>query len=173
MSGNRRVALGRVAGVFGIKGWVKVHSYTRPIENILDYPRWSIAARQPFEAKLLEGRIHGHGLVARITGADGAPIEDRDLAAALLDAEISVEHSQLPKAPVGSWYWAELIGLTVKTVAGEPLGRVTSVFENGAQDVLVIEDGDTERMIPFVQGPIIQSVDTAAGVIVAEWSPEW
>ncbi|MDB5988430.1 MAG: rimM [Nevskia sp.] len=173
MSGNRRVALGRVAGVFGIKGWVKVHSYTRPIENILDYSLWSIAARQPYEAKLLEGRIHGHGLVARITGADGAPIEDRDLAAALLDAEISVEQSQLPKAPAGTWYWSELIGLAVQTVAGEPLGRVTSVFENGAQDVLVIVDGDTERMIPFVQGPIIQSVDTAAGVIVAEWSPEW
>jgi 16S rRNA processing protein RimM len=153
-----RVTLGRVAGVFGIKGWVKIHSYTRPIENILDYSKWSIAARQPYEAQLLEGRIQGHGLVARLTGPDGMPIENRDLAAGLVNAEIS---------------GAELIGLAVKTPEGHSLGRVTRVFENGAQDVLVIADGDVERMIPFVQGPIIQSVDTAAGVIVAEWLPEW
>jgi 16S rRNA processing protein RimM len=168
-----RVTLGRVAGVFGIKGWVKIHSYTRPIENILDYSKWSIAARQPYEAQLLEGRIQGHGLVARLTGPDGMPIENRDLAAGLVNAEISVAQSELPKAPAGSWYWAELIGLAVKTPEGHSLGRVTRVFENGAQDVLVIADGDVERMIPFVQGPIIQSVDTAAGVIVAEWLPEW
>ena len=175
MSGERRVALGRFAGVFGIKGWVKVHSYTRPIENILDYRRWLVAARQPFEAKLLEAQIHGQGLIARITGANGLAIENRDEAAALLDAEISVEHSELPKAPVGSWYWAELIGLEVRAVSGESLGRVASIFENGAQDVLVIAEGQgqAKRMIPFVQGPIIRSVDVTAGVIVAEWSPEW
>ncbi len=173
MSGSRRVALGRVAGVFGIKGWVKLYSYTRPIENILDYPRWSIAAREPFEAKLLEGRIHGNGLVARITGANGLPIEDRDVASALVGADILVEHSELPKAPAGTYYWAELIGLAVQSEEGAALGRVVSVFSNGAQDVLVIEDGEIERMIPFVHGPIIQSVDLAGGVIVAAWSPEW
>lgn len=169
----RRVTLGRVAGVFGVQGWVKVQSFTRPIENVLQYPRWWIAARHPFEAKLLEGRIHGRGLVARITGADGAAIADRDAAAALLGAEIAVERTELPAPPAGSWYWSDLIGLAVRSAAGEPLGQVRRIVENGAQDVLVTDDGTVERMIPFVPEAIIRSVDMEGGVIVAEWSPDW
>jgi len=165
--------LGRVAGVFGVRGWVKLHSYTRPIENLLDYPRWWLVTAQPYEARLIEGKAQVSGLVAKISDASGAPIEDRDLAAALIGAEIQVERSALPKAEPGSWYWDDLVGLAVVSNAGEPLGRVVSVTENGAQDVLVLEDGGQERLIPFVVGPIIQSVDLESGRIVADWAPDY
>jgi len=165
--------LGRVAGVFGVRGWVKLHSYTRPIENLLDYPRLWLVTAQPYEARLIEGKAQVSGLVAKISDASGAPIEDRDLAAALIGAEIQVERSALPKAEPGSWYWDDLVGLAVISNAGEPLGRVVSVTENGAQDVLVLEDGGRERLIPFVVGPIIQSVDLEAGRIVADWAPDY
>jgi 16S rRNA processing protein RimM len=170
---TRKVALGRIAGVFGVRGWVKLHSYTRPIENLLDYPRWWLTAAQPYEAKLIEGRVQGNGLVARISDAAGVPIDDRDVAASLIGAEIQVERSALPKAPPGSYYWDDLVGLAVVSNAGEPLGRVTSVTSNGAQDVLVLEDGEQERLIPFVVGPIIHSVDLQAGRIVADWAPDY
>ncbi|MGH8541116.1 MAG: ribosome maturation factor RimM [Stenotrophobium sp.] len=168
-----RVTLGRVAGVYGVRGWVKVISSTRPIGNILNYPRWWIAKGEGFEAKLLEGRVHGHGLVAQISGVDGEPITDRNIAESLIGAEIRVERSELPPAGKGQYYWTDLIGLRVESEQGDALGAVTEVTSNGAQDVLVVQDAETERMIPFVQGPIIKSVDLEKRLIVADWLPEY
>ncbi len=170
---TRRVTLGRVAGVFGIRGWVKLHSYTRPAANLLQYSRWWLVTAQPYEARLIDGRVHGSGLVAQISDAQGVPIEDRDLAAALIGVEIQVDRALLPKPPSGSYYWDDLVGLEVFSKADEPLGRVVGVMENGPQDVLVLQDGEHERLIPFVVGPIIESVDLQGGRIVAEWSPDY
>jgi 16S rRNA processing protein RimM len=170
---EHRVALGRVAGVYGIRGWVKLHSYTRPIENLLDYPRWWLVTAQPYEARVIECRPHGQGLVAQLSDAAGAPIEDRDIAAALVGAEIQVERSELPQPEPGSYYWDDLVGLEVLSDQGEALGRVVAVIDNGAQDVLVLRDGERERLIPFVVGPIIHSVDLAGGRIVADWAPDY
>jgi len=173
----RRVTLGRVAGVFGIKGWVKIVSHTRPADNILDYPRWWIGADQGpdggYLATLVDSRAQVNGIVAQLSGRDGKPITDRDIAAKLVGQNIAVDHAELPPAPPGSFYWADLIGLDVVSTEAQALGRVTSVIENGAHDVLVLQDGDTERLIPFVRGPIIVSVELDAGRIVADWAPDY
>lgn len=173
----RRVTLGRVAGVFGVKGWVKIVSHTRPIDNLLTYPRWWLAHPEHpdggYEAKLVASRSQVNGIIAQLTGRDGQPITDRDVAARLVGQDIAVAHAELPPAPPGSYYWADLIGSDVISVRDEPLGRVTAMMENGVQDVLVLQDGDTERLIPFVQGPIIVSVDVAAKRIVADWAPDY
>ncbi|MGH8519438.1 MAG: ribosome maturation factor RimM [Panacagrimonas sp.] len=174
---ERRLTLGRVAGVYGIKGWVKLQSFTRPVENLLEYRDVWIDrggnATGGFEAKLTEGRIHGGTLVARLTGPDGQVIEDRDIAAGLIGSEIRVDRSRLPKAEEGEFYWFDLVGLVVRNVEGVVLGKVDSVTSNGAQDVLVVQDGQTERLIPFVQGPIIRSVSLDAQEIVADWQPDY
>jgi 16S rRNA processing protein RimM len=170
---TRRVTLGRVAGVYGIKGWVKVVSSTRPIDNILGYRRWWISKGEGFEARLLEGRVHGPGLIAQISGLDGQPLSDRSAAEKLVGAEIQVSREELPVATEGQYYWTDLIGLQVCSEQGDALGLVSEVTSNGAQDVLVIQDGEQERMIPFVHGPIIKSVDLAARKIVADWLPEY
>jgi 16S rRNA processing protein RimM len=173
----RRLTLGRVAGVYGVKGWVKLQSFTRPIENLLEYGDVWIARRDEpgdgFEAKLVEGRIHGGALVARITGPEGRVIEDRDIAAGMIGREIRVDRSRLPKPGEGQYYWADLVGLSVRNAEGVALGQVESLTSNGAQDVLVVQDGETERLIPFVQGPIIRSVNLDAGEIVADWQPDY
>lgn len=169
----RRVTLGRIAGVFGVRGWLKVQSYTRPAENLLDYPRWWIAAEPPYEAAVLEGRRQGGNLVVQLGDRSGAPIEDRDAAAALIGAEVEVERAALPPPPPGSFYWSDLIGMEVVSVGGEPLGQVDGLLETGAQDVLVLRDGERQRLIPFVHGAIIQSVDPARRRIVADWSPDY
>ncbi|TXH03436.1 MAG: 16S rRNA processing protein RimM [Nevskiaceae bacterium] len=170
---ERRVTLGRVAGAYGVKGWLKVHSFTRPEGNLLDYRLWWIAKGQGYEAKLLEGRVHGRGLVAQISDRDGHAIEDRDLAESLVGAEIQVARDALPPLPEGQFYWCDLIGVRVESQQGDALGLVADVTSNGAQDVLVVKEADTERLIPFVQGPIIKSVDLGAGLIVADWLPEY
>lgn len=170
---ERRVTLGRVAGVYGVKGWIKVVSSTRPAENILDYRRWWIAKGNGFEAQLLEGRVHGRGLIAQISGANGQALPDRTAAELLVGAEIQVARNELPAPSNGQYFWTDLIGMQVCSEQGEALGTVTEVTSNGAQDVLVMMDGEQERMIPFVHGAIIKSVDLVGQRIVADWLPEY
>jgi len=169
----RRLTLGRVAGVYGVKGWVKLLSFTRPLEDLLEYRRWWIASGDGYEAQLVEGRLHGQGIVAQLTGPDGRPIDDRDVAARLIGAEMQVERSRLPPPPEGQFYWADLEGLKVQNLEGVELGMVESVTSNGAQDVLVLRQGEEERLIPFVRGAIVHSVSLQDGLIVADWQPDY
>ena len=111
--------------------------------------------------------------MAQLSDATGAPIEDRDLAAALVGVEIQVDRDALPEPPAGSYYWDDLVGLDVVSEQGEALGRVVGVMDNGAQDVLMLRDGEQERLIPFVVGPIIRSVDLPGRRIVADWAPDY
>jgi 16S rRNA processing protein RimM len=168
-----RVTLGRIVGVFGVRGCVRVQSYTRPADNLKAYRSWWIASAQPYEAKVIEVREHGSGFVASLSNAEGIAIDDRDAAAALVGSDIQVERSALPEPPADSYYWADLIGLEVESVSGVRLGTVENLVDNGAQDVLVVADGGTRRLIPFVRGPIIQRVDLDDGVIVADWEPDY
>lgn len=175
-----RVTLGKIAGVFGVRGWLKVLSYTEPRENLLNYPRWFLAgrgSRPEVRAAPLSIRTHGAGFIVQLKDEAGAPISDRDAAAELIGALIQVDRADLPELPEGQVYWADLVGLQVESTQGEALGRVEKVVDNGAQAVLVLraeQGGKTvERLIPFVSGPIIKSLDFKGSRIVAEWSPEW
>jgi len=175
-----KVVLGRIAGAYGIKGWVKVVSFTRPEDAILDYDEW-IVGSPGYEAELIEGKPHGSGLVAQITDAKGEVVADRTAAERLVGAEIAVPRSALPPAEDGEVYWFDLVGMVVKSSEGEPLGTVEALTDNGAQDVLVVRDARSkdaegqplQRLIPFVRGPIIESVDLAERLIVAHWRSEW
>ena len=62
----RRLTLGRVAGVYGVKGWVKLRSFTRPIDNLLDFRGLWIAKGEGYAGRLAEGKLHGDGIVARL-----------------------------------------------------------------------------------------------------------
>lgn len=159
--------------MFGVRGWVRLQSDARPQDNILKYRRWWIAHGSGFEAKLLQGQVQGKGVVAQISGPDGLPISDRDQAAALHGAEIQVDRADLPRLPKGQHYWVDLIGLEVRNTEGTALGQVTDMTSNGAQDVLVVGQGGTERLIPFVPGIIVKSVDVDAGLVVCDWHPDY
>jgi 16S rRNA processing protein RimM len=170
---SRRVTLGRVSGVYGVKGWIKVYSYTRPAENILRYRKWWIAAQTAYAAEVVSGQQHNQALVVQITDSSGQPIDDRDRAAALIGAEIQVEREALPKLAAGEFYWIDLIGAKVESVDGAALGVVSDVTSNGAQDVLVLKDGEVERLIPFVMQHIVREVDVDGGRIVCDWQADW
>lgn len=163
---ERRVSVGRVVGLFGIGGWIRVYSHTRPREAILSYSPWRVETAAGWrELEVAEGRPQGKGVVARLAG-----YSDRDAAAELVGAEIAILISQLPKAGAHEYYWAELEGLRVVNLAGQELGRVSHLLETGANDVLVVR-GERERLIPFGQG-IIRQVDLEAGVICVDWDAE-
>ena len=160
--------MGRISGVYGVKGWVKVYSYTRPRENIVQYQPWYLKRNGDWQPRTLaEGNRHGKGVIARLEACD-----DRDQALALMGCEIGVRRDQLPATAPGEYYWTDLQGLEVVTLQDEPLGRVDHLIETGANDVLVVK-GDRERLIPFVMGQVVTRVDLDAGIIQVDWDKEF
>ena len=160
------VILGRIVGLFGVRGWVKVYSYTEPREAVLDYKEWLLSRNRGWQrAVLAEGKRYGKAVIARLEG-----VEDRDAAAELTGSDIGVDRDALPNPGQGHYYWADLQGLVVVHRDGTELGRVAYLMATGANDVLVV-DGPVERLIPFVPGDVILDVDLAAGVIRVDW--EW
>jgi 16S rRNA processing protein RimM len=168
-----RVVIGRISGLHGVHGWVKLFSHTAPRENLLAYEDVELGREDPAggrrwsPATLREGRRQGKTLVARIDG-----IEDRDAAAAWVGAEIAVARAALPPAAAGEYYWVDLIGLAVENTDGESFGTVGTLIETGAHDVLVVQ-GERERLIPFAVGPIVKDVDLEQGRILVDWDADY
>jgi 16S rRNA processing protein RimM len=163
------IVVGRINGLHGVRGWVKVFSHTQPRNNILSYGTWYLLRDGQWVAiELLEGRQQGKGIVARLKGFD-----DREQSAALLTAEIGIRRDQMSKAAPGEYYWADLQGLKVINAEGIELGVVDQLMETGANDVLVVVDGDIERLIPYVKGQFVLDVSLDDRVIKVDWDPEF
>lgn len=161
------VILGKVAGVFGVKGWVKVRSETEPLTNILDYSPWYLQIDGQWSRYELEqGQRHSKGLIAHLEGCD-----DRDLAASLVGCKIAVDRSQLPETDEGEYYWSDLVGLQVENLQGVQLGEIKELMATGANDVLVIKNGENEILIPYVVDHYIVKVELENGKMVVDW--EW
>ncbi|MGY6277331.1 ribosome maturation factor RimM [Methylomonas sp. MgM2] len=169
MPGSDYLNAGEISGVFGIKGWVKVYSFTEPRENILRYSPWLLRKNnQTREINVSKGQLHGHAVVAQLEG-----VAARDEAMALIGAEILIRKEQLPKPEPGEYYWADLVGLRVETQTGVYLGKVDHILETGANDVLVVRDAGTERLIPFLQQQTVLHIDLQAGVMIVDWEPDF
>lgn len=167
------VVLGKIRGVFGVKGQLRVQSFTEPAENILDYARWRVStSRGHLRLCPLSGQWHGPGLIVKVGTEDGGVIADRESALALVDGEISVRRSELPAPAEGEVYLADLVGLDVIGLNEERLGKVSRVLDNPAHPILEL-DVQPIMQIPFVRGPIVEVVDLAAGQIRVNWSSDY
>ena len=165
---------GRFLGAFGIKGWVKVHSETSPKQNLLGYSPWYLLrGGQWQQVEVAESAMHDKGPVVRLKGMD-----DRNAAEALSGIEIGIVAESLPALPKNEFYWRDLIGLKVVNAEGVLLGVVEELLETGANDVMVVVPcagsvDDGKRLVPWVQGPVVQRVDTDARVIRVDWGTDW
>jgi 16S rRNA processing protein RimM len=165
MAVQDRILAGRVAGIFGVQGWIKLLSFTDPRENIFSYKPWWLSIDGAWRQFELEGqRRQGKGLVAKLKSVD-----DREAARDLIGAAIEIPASQLPALPEGQFYWAQLLGLKVVNLTGQELGKVTGLIETGANDVLILGD---KTLIPFLWKSVITRVDLRLGVIEADWQPD-
>jgi 16S rRNA processing protein RimM len=165
---ERIVVLGRLVGSFGVAGWVKVSSYTDPVDNVLDYPVWRVGgpgAWQPYRVE--EGKVTAKGVLARLDGVDS-----REQAQEMNGALLGVLRSELPAASPGEYYWSDLEGLEAVTPAGEVLGRVNHFRTTPAHPLIVITGGERQHLVPFVRERIL-SVDLAAGRVVLDWGSDW
>lgn len=168
MNDKHYLIIGKISGVFGVKGWVKVFSFTEPKENILNYQNW-LLKKGTLEktVTVVSGQAQGKTVVANLLG-----IDDRDKAAALSGWDILIERTQLPPVAEDEFYWVDLVGLKVITTLGVDFGVVDHLLETGANDVLVVI-GERERLVPFLRGQSIVSIDLAQGLIVVDWDPEF
>lgn len=173
--GGGHVGLGRVAGAFGVRGWIKVAPWSDAdgLSNLRTCDAWLLRVRgaradEALPCAVAETRPHGRLLLAKLDGVD-----DRDAAAALAGAEIAVPRDRLRPLPPGEFYWTDLIGLAVFNAEGLRLGVVAALMETGANDVLVVEDAGRRRLIPYVDGDIVRAVDLDARRIEVAWGADW
>lgn len=166
--------LGKITTAFGIKGWVKVYSYTDPVANILDYPTWLINKNGQWQAfKVNKSQLHTKGLAVSLEG-----INDRDAALALAQADIAVATSELPELEENEHYWFQLIGLNVKNTQGEWLGQVAELLDSGGGNQVIVVKGcegsldNQERLIPYV-GAIVLEVDLESTSILVDWQADY
>jgi len=162
------VILGRVSGVFGVKGWLKVQSYTEPRDNIVGFGAWTLRMNgvdHAFEVE--DGHSHAGSVVAKLHGVD-----DREQAREWIGADIVVARERLPAIAQGELYWTDLEGLEVRTTTGIVLGKVDHLLATGGNDVLVL-DSVPQRLIPFVVGAVVKEVNLESGHIVVDWSPDY
>jgi 16S rRNA processing protein RimM len=157
---RRRVLLGEITGVHGIRGEVVLRTYTADPFDIGAYgPLASEAGDASFEIRVL--RAGARGVVAAVKG-----VTDRNAAERLRGTKLFVDRARLPSAAEGEYYHADLIGLTARTAGGEVVGRVVAVPNYGAGDLVEIrlKDGKRTELLPFVEDYIL-AVDLGAGTM--------
>jgi len=170
---EKKIILGKVGAVYGIKGWLKIHSFTDETEAILDYFPWSLKLGNNTQTvEITDWRKHNKVLIVKVAG-----IDDRDEAQAFVGSEILTNEAALPELSQDDFYWRDLIGMSVVTNKGYDLGVVTDMMETGANDVLVVKanlkDGFSkkERLIPYLFEQVIESVSIENKQICVDWDP--
>ncbi len=170
---NDRIVMGKLGSTYGIRGWLKVFSYTDNAESIFDYSPWYLNQKGKWvEYKVESWKRHGQGYVCKLAGLD-----IREDAQLMTNFEIAIDPVALPELSEDEFYWRELFGMQVFTTKGYDLGEVTDLLETGSNDVLVIKAnlkdafGQKERLIPYLEEQVIKKVDRKARRIEVDWDP--
>jgi 16S rRNA processing protein RimM len=162
------VVLGRISGVYGLRGWVKVYAETRERTDILEFDRWYLRRKDSWQAvRVIEGRAQAKGVIAQLEG-----VSDCDQARALIGTEIAVRRTDLPPAEPGTYYWDDLVGLKVVNLEGVEFGTVSHLFETGGANDVVVVQGERERLIPYIKD-VVKSVDLKSRVMRVDWDADF
>jgi 16S rRNA processing protein RimM len=152
--------MGRVAGSYGVRGWIKVEE---PQAALPDCRKWWIGG---VEYPVSQTKEHSGTLLAKLTG-----LESREAALKLKGSKVFVRREALPEPEAGHYYLADLVGLEVMNEQGLVLGVVKRWVFNGAQDVMEVA-GHKTRLIPWTAS-VVRAVDLAKRQIHIEWGADW
>ncbi|MFC4698857.1 ribosome maturation factor RimM [Glaciecola siphonariae] len=161
--------VGKIGAPYGVKGWVKINSFTQNAESIFDYEPWKLGTNQSVQVD--QWRFHSKALVAKLVG-----VETREDAELIKNLDISISSSQLPELE-NDFYWKDLIGMKVITDKGYDLGTVKELFETGSNDVMMVKAnpndgfGQKERLLPFIFDQVVVEVDKQGNTIKVDWDP--
>lgn len=163
--------LGRVLAPFGVRGWVRVQSFTDPPEALLQYRDWRLRAPGEDDAlasprRVLQAQWDGHALRVAFDG-----VADRDAAEALREREIVFERAALPEAAPREYYREDLLGFTVRNVQGVVLGSLQQFLATPGNPVMVVK-GEREHAVPAVP-PHLRRVDLEQRVIEVDWPADF
>ncbi|WP_144391430.1 ribosome maturation factor RimM [Pleionea sediminis] len=170
------VVIGKITSAFGVKGGVKIFSYTKPRLKVLDYDPWLLKLGGEWKpVKLLSGREQGKTIGAMLEG-----IIDRSQAEELAGTQIGIFEHQLPDLDSDEYYWRDLEGMQVVNQEGVSFGEVSHLIETGSNDVLVVRETAEqasgkkrkERMVPFTPDAVVD-VNTDARLITVEWDADF
>jgi len=165
---EEKIVMGKILGPHGIKGWIKIHPFTEKKDSLIDH-KILMASKdeklwQSFEVESMD--VGDKFILAKFKGVD-----DRNTAEKLNKFFIGLDKSSLPKLDENNYYWHELIGLDVKNNEGMHFGKVDSLIETGANDVLVVL-GDKEYLIPYIKQVILE-VNLETNMIRVDWQDDY
>ncbi len=157
------VCVGAIAGAYGVNGDVRLKSFTAEADAIADYaPLSTEDGKTEFTVTLIGATKNG--IVARLSG-----VATKEQADALKGEKLYAARDKLPSLPEDEYYYADLVGVEVRDTGGTVLGRVQSVQNHGATDLLEIAGPDLETtvLLPFTVASV-PTVDLEAGRIIAD-----
>lgn len=170
----KAAVLGKIGKTHGVKGWLRIVSFTSPVDNILEYSHFSASRDQETQQlEIDEFKNLSAGIVAHIKGYDTP-----EAARQLTGLTLSVDVSELPALESDEVYWYQLEGLVVVNQHAQVLGRISKILETGANDVLVVDADehsidDRQRLIPYRKGVTVIEVDLSGGAIKVQWEADY
>lgn len=174
------VEVGAIIDAYGVHGWVKIAPHAGvglsggALLRVKSW--WLVNGSVRCAVRVVASKAHGATVVAQFAGCT-----DRDAALALRGATVRVRRADFPALERDEYYWVDLIGLEVVNEAGDALGRVVDLIDNGAHSILRIEydwPGDemrathAQRLIPFVDA-YVKRVDQTGRRIVVDWGMDY
>ena len=164
MSDSRRIEVGRLGAAHGVRGWLRVQSFTDPPQRLFEWKRWRLQTGT--DVNVLEVRAQGNGWIARLEG-----IEERDAASRLSGQMVLVDRDELPATTGREYYRADLVGFEAKNVEGVVLGLVDHFIDTPGNAVMVIR-GTREYLVPMA-AQYLRSVDQQARQLVVDWPEDF
>jgi len=162
------IVMAKLSSPYGVKGWVKIFSFTEKLDSLLAYKKFFLSKDQKnwLEKEVKEIKLHGKSIIVKFL-----EIDSRSEAENLKNYLIGVSKDLLPKLNKGQYYWNELIGFEVLNLKNISFGNVDTFIETGANDVIVVR-GDKERLIPYTSNTVLK-VDTGGEKIIVDWDEEF
>lgn len=158
------LVVGRFGRPHGIKGFITVHSFTEPRDNLLQYTDWHVHRGNQWQPlKILNLESNNKQIVALVDG-----YKDRDQVAALTNLEIGVSRDQLAPLKPGEYYWHDLVDMQVYNKSGQFFGKVVEIMPTGSNDVLVVQ-GEKRYLIPYLLDEFIKEINPEKGIITVDW----
>lgn len=165
---NSPIVIGRIVGHHGLQGWVKVESFTRPREQIGEYQTVLVGKRGIWkQVRIEEHKTQGRNLLIRL-----GKCKSREAAEPVIGVDIAIEHGQLTGLSEGEYYWIDLIGLSVVNLQGIELGTIGRIIETGANDVIVVQSGQAEILIPWIPD-VVRNVNLEERLTVVDWQQDY
>jgi len=162
------VVVGSIGAPHGVRGWVRINSFTDPSDNLFTYPLLLEDGNNWKPITIEKVQPHGTCFVAKL-----AKIDDRDQAALITNAKIAVKREDLPALDDDEYYWNDIIGLTVYNQDEVNLGQVADFFATGANDVMVVRGEGGEHLIPYVPEMFILEVNLESKQMKVRWDLEF